>query len=259
VSAIAPPVSVERGAARWGRDYVSMLAWHLVSLRVWLPLLIVLQVAAGVGFVLGISLFFSSVPATSVLFAATGVPVINLLAVGMALGPQVVASQKISGGYEYLRTTPVNHAITAGAWYTVCLAGGVPAMIVSLAVAWLRYGVPLHISLMIIPAVALTSFAGTMLGYAIAHALSSPMVTMLVTQVLAFAVFGFAPILFPISQMPRWLGTLNWWLPFRQMAVVIRAALTAGIQPGLAAAYGILGAWSILSAALALRAIGRRG
>ena len=132
-------------------------------------------------------------------------------------------------------------------------------MIVSLAVAWLRYGVPLHISLMIIPAVALTSFAGTMLGYAIAHALSSPMVTMLVTQVLAFAVFGFAPILFPISQMPRWLGTLNWWLPFRQMAVVIRAALTAGIQPGLAAAYGILGAWSILSAALALRAIGRRG
>jgi ABC-2 type transport system permease protein len=259
VSAIAPPVSVVRGSARWGRDYVSMLRWHLASLRVWLSLLIVLQVAAGVGFVLGISLFFSSIPAGSVLFAATGIPVINLLAVGMALGPQVVASHKISGGYEYLRTTPVNHAITAGAWYTVCLAGGVPAMIVSLGVAWLRYGVPLHVSLMIVPAVALTSFAGTMIGYAMAHALASPMATTLVTQVLAFAVFGFAPILFPIAQMPRWLGTLNWWLPFRHMAVVMRAALTTGSHPGVAVAYAMLAAWSLLCAALALRALGHRG
>jgi ABC-2 type transport system permease protein len=256
---ITPPIGVRRGATRWWRDYVSMLRWHLASLRVWLPLLIVLQVAAGVGFIFGISLFFEHISAASVLYAATGVPVINLLAVGIALGPQVVAGQKIGGGYEYLRTTPVGHATTAAAWYTVCLAGGVPAMIVSLVAAQLRYGVPLHISLMIVPAVALTSLAGTMLGYAIAHALSSPMATILITQVLAFAVFGFTPVVFPISQMPRWLGTLNWWLPFRHMAVVTRAALTSGSHPGLAVAYAMLAAWSLLCAGLALGALGRRG
>lgn len=252
-------LGVRRTAARRWRDYVSMLRWHLASLRVWLPLLIVLEVAAGVGFILGISLFFEHISASSLLYAATGVPVINLLAVGIALGPQVVASQKIGGGYEYLRTTPVGHATTAAAWYTVCLAGGVPAMVVSILAAELRYGVPLHISPMIVPAVALTSLAGTMLGYAIAHALASPMATILITQVLAFAVFGFTPVVFPISQMPRWLGTLNWWLPFRHMAVVMRAALTTGSHPGVAAAYAMLAAWSLVCAGLALRALGRRG
>jgi ABC-2 type transport system permease protein len=236
-----------------------MLRWHLASLRVWLPLLIVLQVAAGVGFILGISLFYRQIPTSSVLYAATGVPVINLLAVGVALGPQVVASQKISGGYEYLRTTPVGHTSTAAAWYTVCLAGGVPAMVVSIFAAEMRYGVPLQISWMIVPAVALTSLAGTMLGYAIAHRLSSPMATILVTQVLAFAVFGFTPVVFPTSQMPRWLGTLNWWLPFRHMAVVMRAAMTVGAHPGLVEAYGMLVVWSVLCAVLALSALGRRG
>jgi ABC-2 type transport system permease protein len=256
---IAPPVGLRRGAGRWWRDYLSMLRWHMASLRVWLPLLIVLEVAAGVGFIFGISLFFKQIPTSSVLYAATGVPVINLLAVGVALGPQVVASQKIGGGYEYLRTTPVGTTTTAAAWYTVCLAGGVPAMIVSIFAAELRFDVPLHISPMIVPAVVLTSMAGTMLGYAIAHALSSPMATILITQVLAFAVFGFTPVVFPISQMPRWLATFNWWLPFRHMAVVMRAAMTTGTHPGVTEAYGILVVWSALCAGLALRALGRRG
>jgi ABC-2 type transport system permease protein len=50
-------------------------------------------------------------------------------------------------------------------------------VVVSLVVGQLRYDLPLHISLMIVPAVLLTSFAGTMLGYALAHAITRPMVT----------------------------------------------------------------------------------
>jgi ABC-2 type transport system permease protein len=259
VAPIAPPAALRRGAGRWWSDYLSMLRWHMASLRVWLPLLIVLEVAAGVGFIFGISLFFKQIPPSSVLYAATGVPVINLLAVGVALGPQVVASQKVGGGYEYLRTAPVSNTTTAAAWFTVCLAGGVPAMIVSVLAAEARYGAHLQISWMIVPAVAMTSLAGTMLGYAIAHALSSPMATILVTQVLAFAVFGFTPVVFPISQMPRWLGTLNWWLPFRHMGEVMRAAMTTGTHPGVTGAYGVLSVWSLLCTGLALGALGRRG
>jgi ABC-2 type transport system permease protein len=259
VTLIAPPIGVERGASRWWRDYLSMLRWHVASLRIWFSLLVVLQVFAGVGLVLGIALFFQHIPASEALYATTGVPVINLLLVGVALGPQVVASEKVAGGYEYLRTTPVQRSVTAMAWCSVCLAGGVPAMIVSLAAARLRYDVPLHFSLMIVPAVLLTSFAGTMLGYAIAHAVASPMATMLITQVLGFAVFGFTPILFPTSQMPAWLATLNWWLPFRQMAVVMRAGLTSGPSPGVGAAYVVLAVWSAICGGLALRALGRRG
>ena len=111
---------------------------------------------------------------------------------------------------------------------------------------------------MIVPAVLLTSFAGTMLGYAIGHAVGSPMATRLITQLLVFAVFGFAPILFPLSQMPRWLGGLNWWFPFRHMAVVTRAALTPGGHTAVVSSYLVLSLWAIACAGLAGRALGRR-
>ena len=247
----------ERALKHWGRCYAVMVRWHLAGLRMWLVTLTVVQLLAGVGFVLGISLFFAHIPMRAALFVSTGVPVINLVTIGLMLGPQLVADQKANGSYDYLRSMPVTRSVTAAAWYTVCLIGGVPAMVVSLGVARLRYELPVHISPMIVPAVLLTSFAGTMLGYALGHALGNPMATRLITQLLAFVIFGFAPILFPLSQMPRWLGALNWWFPFRHMAVVTRAALIPGVQ-AVTSAYIMLALWAIACAALAGRALGRR-
>jgi ABC-2 type transport system permease protein len=111
---------------------------------------------------------------------------------------------------------------------------------------------------MIVPAVLLTSFAGTMLGYALAHAVSRPMVTQLISQMLVFIIFGFVPILYPISQMPSWLADLNWWFPFRHMAVVIRAALTSSADPTVPTAYAVIGVWTIIAAGLAGWMLGRR-
>jgi ABC-2 type transport system permease protein len=257
-SVIVPHGTVERGARHWSHDYVVMVRWHLADLRIWLMTLTAVQLLSGVGFVLGISLFFTHIPMTAALFVSTGVPVINLLMVGMILGPQLVADQRSSGSYEYLRSMPVSRSVTGAAWYTVCLIGGVPAMIVSLGVARLRYDLPLHVSPMIVPAVLLTSFAGTMLGYAIGHAIGNPMATRLITQLLVFVVFGFAPVMFPLSQMPRWLGAVNWWLPFRHMAVVMRSALTPGVHTAVMSGYVVLCVWAVVCAALAGRALGRR-
>ena len=79
-------------------------------------------------------------------------------------------------------------------------------MVVSLIVARLRYDLPLHVSPMIIPAVLLTSFAGTTMGYALAHAIADPMTTRMIAQLLVFAIFGFVPILFPMGQSrPGWV------------------------------------------------------
>jgi ABC-2 type transport system permease protein len=235
-----------------------MLRWHAASLRIWMVLLAIVQVLSGVGFVLGISLFFKHIPTSAALYVSTGVPVINLTMVGLILGPQLVASQRTSGSYEYLRSLPVSRTVNAAAWYTVCLIGGVPAVVVSLCVACLRYSLPLHVTAMIVPAVLLTSFAATMLGYAVAHAISNAMATALITQALVFVVFGFAPVLYPVAQMPRWLSALNWWFPFRHMAVVTRAALTSLPRPGLGTSYAVLGVWSVVCAGLAGRALGKR-
>lgn len=255
---ILPFGTVQRGLRRSLRDYVSMVRWHLAGLRIWLMLLGSVQALSGVGFVLGISLFFRHIPTSAALFVSTGVPVINLVMVGLVFGPQLVASQRTAGSYEYLRTLPISRAVTAAAWYTVCLFTGLPAMVVSLLVGQLRYDLPLHISPMIVPAVLLTSLAGTMLGYALAHAISAPMVTQLVSQLLIFIIFGFVPILYPITQMPAWLADLNWWFPFRHMAVVVRAALTTSPDAAVPTAYAVIGVWTVVAAGLAGWALGRR-
>ena len=255
---ILPFGTVQRGLRRSLRDYVSMVRWHLAGLRIWLMLLGSVQALSGVGFVLGISLFFRHIPTSAALFVSTGVPVINLVMVGLVFGPQLVASQRTAGSYEYLRTLPISRAVTAAAWYTVCLISGIPAVVVSLVVAQLRYDLPLRISLMIVPAVLLTCLTGTMLGYALGHAVGNPMVTQLISQMLVFVIFGFAPILYPIQQMPGWLGDLNWWFPFRHMAVVIRAALTSSADPAVPTAYAVIGVWAVVAAALAGWSLGRR-
>jgi ABC-2 type transport system permease protein len=116
-----PPVSLRRGASYWLGSYRTLVRWHLAGLRMWVMLLTVVQVMTGAGFVLGFALFFAHIPASAALFVSTGVPVINLVVVGLVLGPQLVAQQKLQQSYEFVRALPVPQASAAAAWYTVCL------------------------------------------------------------------------------------------------------------------------------------------
>ena len=247
------------GASYWFAGFRSMIAWHLSSLRMWLVLLALVQVLSGVGFVLGFGLFFQDIPLEVALFVSTGVPVVNLVMTGMILGPQLVADQKVTHSFDFISSLPVPHSASAAAWYVVCLIGGLPAVVVSLTVAVLRYqGLPLAVTPDVVPAVLLTAFAGTMIGLALSHAITNPMTTRLITQLLVFAMFGFTPILFPVSQMPAWLGTVNSALPLGHMADMVRSALTELPFENLAASYAVVGAWGVVCAYLAVRALGRR-
>jgi len=79
-----------------------VLRWELTNLRMGLRLVTVVQILVGAGFVLGIGLFFRHIPNSVALFVSTGVPVINIILVGLILGPQLVADQKVTEGYEFL-------------------------------------------------------------------------------------------------------------------------------------------------------------
>jgi ABC-2 type transport system permease protein len=85
------------------------------------------------------------------------------------------------------------------------------------------------------------------------------MTVRLIAQMLVFVVFGFVPILFPVQQLPAWLGALNWWFPFRHMAVMVRAGLTEGLVNDVAVAYVVVSVWAVVCAVLAAMALGRRG
>jgi ABC-2 type transport system permease protein len=253
-----PPVAIQVGIPEWLSGYRSMIRWHWVSLRLWLSILATVEILAGAGFVLGIALLFGRVPASAALFVSTGVPVINLVLIGLVLGPQLVADQKLQHTYEFLRTLPIPQTAAAAAWYTVCLAASLPGVVVALTVAEIRFGIPLRVSPTVVPAVLLTAFTGTMLGYGLGHAIVNPMVTRLTTQALIFAMFGFTPIAFPAGQLPGWLAGLNAWLPFGHMADIVRAGLTSGVASGVTSSYLIVAAWGAVGVFASAWALGRR-
>lgn len=242
----------------WIHGYSWMTRWDLAGLRLELPLIAGVQILSGVGFVLGLALFFDHIPAPVALYVSTGVVVLNLTLVGLIVGPQFVADQKLAGTYDYLRALPVPATSAAAAWYTVTLIAGLPAAVVSLVVAELRYGIAFTVTPSIVPAVLLTVFTGTMLGYALSHAVANPMTTRLVAQLLVFFVMGFSPILYPASQQPHWMATMNGWLPFEHMATIVRAGLTTGMVTGIGRSYAIVTVWGVLGMVLSARALVRR-
>lgn len=253
-----PWIEVRRGPTYWVGGYLTMLHWQLASLRTLLPLLIGIQVLVGAGFVLGIALLFDDISPTAALYVSSGAPVMNLLMVGLILGPQLVAQQKAEHSYDLLQALPVPRTMTALAWYTVTLLGSLPAVVVSLLVAQLRYGITFTVSPAVVAAVLLTAFTGTMLGYALGHALPDPMTIQVAEGVLRFVVFGLSPILFPAEQLPGWLATISWWLPFGHMAVIVRDSLAPEMVADAPISYVVVAVWGVGCAAIAAWALGRR-
>jgi len=257
-ASVARSVPVRSGLGRWVQSYLMMTRWEIGSLRREFPLIIALQIVIGGGFALGIGLFFDRMPARNALFLSTGVAVVTLITVGMVLGPQLVSNQKVAGTYDFLWSLPVPRTTQAAAWLTVNTIIAIPGMVVALVIADARYDLSLHVSAAIVPAVLLTIGTATLIGYAFAHAISKPMVTMMITQLLVFTILGFSPINFPPENLPGWLATVNEWLPFEHMAAVVRAALTDGLVVDVVRSYLILGIYAALSTMVAAWVIGRR-
>lgn len=262
VTAAASPgvPRLRSGPADWLRSYAVLCRWTFASLRLFIPLLVAIEILTGVGFILGFGLFFhGQIPSRSVLYISTGVPIITLYVVGMIFLPQLVSQERIAHTYDYVQSMSSPRSARFAAWYSMNLLAGVPGMIASLVAASLRYGVALHVTLAVVPATLLICLASTALGFALGHAVPMPMVTNVITQVLNFFVIGFSPVCFPPSQLPGWLVSLNHGLPYESMATVMRAAIGGMPVSGLAGAYALLCAWTAASLLVATAAVMRRG
>ena len=238
---------------------MAMLRWEITSMRLLLPLTVVVQVLFGAGFILGIGLFFEDIPSRTALLLSTGASTITLIMVGLVMGPQLVAQQKMEGTYDYLWSLPVPRSAATAAWIILNMIFAIPGMVVALLVATWRYDIDLDISLAIVPAVLITLLTATLLGYALAHAVPRPEVTQLLTQVLIFGIVGFSPINYPPDNLPRWLAELHDYLPFLPMATVIRGGLTQGLVSNVAQSYIVLAVWGVIALGLVAGSLGRRG
>lgn len=202
------------GPSYWVRSYLLLMRWEITNLRTVLPVLFVVQLLMGAGVVLGFGLLFDQVPEIQALYLATGATVISLLLIGLVAAPQIVASQKMAGTYEYLWSLPVPRVVEVLASLTVYAAAALPGMMVALVVAAVRFYLELVVSPLVVPASLLTVLMATSVGYGFAHGIRQPMVVGLITQVLTFGILLYSPINFPAERLPGWYAGVHDYLPF---------------------------------------------
>ncbi len=235
-----------------------MVEWDLTRMRLVLPGLVLVQVFTSIGLVLGVSLLYEYIAPRQALYLGTGAVAISMVMVGVVTGPQMIAEQRLSGSADWLASLPVPRSASAAAATVFNVIVALPGAAAALLAAWIRFDVGLSISPQLVPAVLLVLVCGSLIGYAYAHLLGDAKIVALVAQVLVFIVVGFSPMAYPPENLPGWLATAHTFLPFVHMANVTREGLTQGLAENVALSYLVLAAWTIVAAAGATWALGRR-
>ncbi len=251
--------TVTTGLARWLRSYTMMLRFDLRGLGQWLVFGLLIQVLMGAGMAILYGFYLGDVPPEVGQFMAGGVPAIALIPIGFVMVPNMVAQQRIAQTYEFLWSLPVPRLAAAASTFTVFTLMALPGVAIAVGVGAWNYGVRLDVTLMIIPAVLLTSLMTTSVGFGMAHGIKNPVVINFVTNMTVFFVLLFSPIVVPIAQFPDWLASVHRVLPFYHMAQVIRDALTTGFVTDVGLSYAVLGAWTVAGWMATAWVVGRRG
>jgi ABC-2 type transport system permease protein len=257
-AALAVSGTVRSGASYWFESLGAMLRWYLTSMRLLLPVFVVVQMLIASGFSVGISFFFEEITPEAALFLGTGASIIALILAGLVVAPQLIASEKDAGTYEFSWSLPVPRSANVTAWVLLNAVIGIPSMGAALLIADWRLGLDFTVSWSFAPAVILALVCGTLIGSAVAHAIERTSVIQLLSQVLAFGILGFTPITYPIENLPTWLGTLHRVLPFYHMGVIVRGGLIEGPVEGIWRSYGVVFAWTLAATALTGFVVGRR-
>jgi len=240
------------------RSYVLLLQWQLLRLKMFLPLLVLVQGLFALGIVLGYPLLFPEIDRTTILFLATGAPAIALITVGLVAVPQFVGQGKQEGTLDYMRSLPVPRLVYLLADVTVWLIVVVPGVAVAIVISAIRFELDLQVSVLVVPTLLLVAVTASAIGYAIASVLPT-MVSALISQVLVVFVLMFSPLNFPPDRLPDWLAPLHQVLPIQAMGELIRGTIAGPPFSIDAANFVILGAWAVASLAVTWLAMTRRG
>ncbi len=229
---------------KWFRSYFLMLKWTFLSSRPWLSLNLAVQIGIAVAFIFGIGYFYPQITPSIAKYLTTGSPTLVLLTVGLVVVPQVVASMRAEGTFDYIWSLPVPRMAHIAADATNMFGSMIPGILLSVILGKFHFGFDLNVSPLVIPAVLLIAASATFVGYSIAFAVPKPMMVNIITQLMVFFVMMFSPVMYPAEQLPQWLQSIHNVLPIKYMADLMRGTLT-DLPVELWRAFAVVGAWFV--------------
>jgi ABC-2 type transport system permease protein len=221
-----------------------MLKWVFLSNKPWLMLNLAVQLGIAVAFIFGIGYFYPEITTSIGKYLTTGSPTIVLLTVGLVMVPQIIASMRSEGTFDYVWSLPVPRMAHIAGDATNTFGTMLPGIILSIILGKFHFGFDLQVSWLVIPAILLIATTATFAGYSLAFAVPKPMMINVITQLMIFFVMMFSPVMFPAEQLPGFLQAIHKVLPIQYMADLMRGTLT-DIPVRLGFAFSMVGAWFV--------------
>jgi ABC-2 type transport system permease protein len=238
---------------RWWVNYTLLLRWQYLRSRTFLPMIVTIQVALGLGIVYGFALLVPDIDTESATFFATGAPTLGLIMLGLTVVPQEVSQSKLSGRHDFIATLPIPRLAPLASEVTWWLLVQLPGTAITLFVASIRFDVDLRLGWTVVPAIALVALTGASVGYALASSLRPEVASQLASFV-SIGVLLFSPINFPADRLPGALRAIHRVLPVEYMADVVRGSLTGRYTTSSAGlAFAVVGAWCAAGLLLSFR------
>lgn len=239
------------------RSWMLLLRWQLLRTRQLVVMLVVLQIALGVGMIYGFSFLVPHVTAEVAVFFATGAPTLSMIIIGLTVVPQETAQARVNGRFDYVAALPVPRLAPMLADVMFWLLVQLPGWVATLLLAVLHFHLHLQVDALIVPAIVLVSLTAAAVGYGVAVSFP-PTATTQVTQFVSIALLLFSPINFPLSRLPVWLQDVHRALPVTYMADLVRGGLTGHYDVSRLLAFAVVSAYCALGLAIAVRAARRR-
>jgi ABC-2 type transport system permease protein len=249
---------IRRGLAHWASSYAAMLRFDLAAQRNFLPMFALMQVLFGAGMAIIYGFYIGHLPPGAAQFIVSGSPALAVLTAGIMGVVMMVTERQLAGTWDYIWSLPGPRSAAVASTFTVFTLLAVPGIVVTLALAAARYGVPLSVSPAVVPALLLSSLMATSVGFGLAQLIARPVVVNALVNALIFVVLIFSPVQFPISRLPLWLADVHRVLPIYYIAEVMRASLTRGLVHDAGLSYGVLAAWTVAAWAATAWVVGRR-
>ena len=247
------------GPGHWLSSYAAMLRFDIASQRTWLPMFLMTQILFGTGMAIIYGFYLGpGMSHRAALYIVSGAPALAAITAGMIGVTTMVTERQLAGSWEFIWSLPAPRSAVVASTLTVYTAIAVPGVTACLALATWRYGIHLSLSPMVVPAFLLAALISTSLAFGMALAIPSPLVTNVIVNALIFVVLLFSPVVYPITQLPRWLADVHRVLPIYHLAEILRASVTSGLVHDTAPSYAVLAGWTVAAWAVTIWIIGRR-